>query len=122
MIQNSTIVLNHALLRGGGLVVFTANGGTANVVSTIIALNTAKTSPEVIGFTDDPSDHNLISVNPLLGALGYHDGGTTKTMLPRLESPAVIGGPGSNPAELTTDQNGQPFGSSIFIGAVQTAS
>lgn len=119
-IQNSTIVLNKSTLHGGGLDVDLTDGGSASVVSTIIALNTAKTNADISGFTDDPAYHNLIGINPLLGALGYHDGGSTETMLPAADSPAVVGGPGSNPTGLTADQNGQAFGSSILIGAVQT--
>jgi hypothetical protein len=74
------------------------------------------------------SSNNLTSGNPLLGPLAFHvagstlNTGATPTMLPSKTSPAVVGGPGLNPDGLATDQNGHAFGSSIEIGAVQTAS
>jgi hypothetical protein len=91
-----------------------------DIISTILAQNSAKTDPDAHGFTDDPLNHNLIGQPALLGPLGFHDGGFTQTLLPSPQSLAVVNTPGLNPDSLTTDQNGKPFQIGHFIGAVQT--
>jgi hypothetical protein len=127
-IHNCTIALNTATnaTGGGGLFITPdANNDPVNVVSTIIAMNTGLNIDGTLGTA---SSNNLTTGNPLLGSLAMHGSGSTlgtgltQTMLPSKTSPAVVGGPGLNPDSLTTDQNGHAFGSSIQIGAVQTAS
>jgi len=130
-IHNCTIAENSAG-AGGGIFV---SSGTVNIVSTIIGLDHAKTDADVDGTINSSFDliqnvgadganitssHDITGVSPLLGPLGYHDGGATETLLPSASSPAVVGGPGDNIDSLTADQNGQPFGGSVDIGAVQT--
>ena len=127
-IHNCTIALNTATnASGGGGLFITPDGNNdpVNVVSTIIASNKGLNLDGALGAL---SSNNLTSGNPLLGTLAYHvtgstlNSGVTQTLLPSRTSPAVAGGPGLNPDSLTTDQNGHAFGSSIQIGAVQTAS
>jgi hypothetical protein len=133
VIHNCTISLNKATGNGGGLYLGSesTNGDMTSVVSTIISGNTGSTagsppgsttnpSPNIYGFLDDPAFCNLIDQPAMLGPLGYHDGGTTMTMLPSKHSPAVIGGPGLNPDDLSGDQNNMPFWALVYIGAVQT--
>jgi hypothetical protein len=127
-IHNCTIAVNTATnaTGGGGLFITPdSNNDPVNVVSTIIAMNKGLNLDGTLGAA---SSNNLTSGNPLLGALVLHVSGSTlttgatATMLPSKTSLAVVGGPGLNPDGLTTDQNGHAFGSSIQIGAVQTAS
>lgn len=137
-IFNSTIAFNKANAKsgfGGGLDIFNVN--TVDIISTIIAGNTAKNSADIdtsgavsVGFTliqqnIDPADfndlgNNLIGVNPLLGKLG-NNGGPTQTILPAANSPVIDAG--SNPDNLTTDQRGIGFarviGTSADIGAIE---
>ena len=94
--------------------------GTGRMGNGIYNRGVESANPDVFGFTDAAGNHNLIDEPAELGALGYHDGGTTETMLPSAMSQAVVGGPGLNPDGLTTDQDGVAFGTVIFIGAVQT--
>jgi hypothetical protein len=122
-IDNCTISLNtaHNTTGGGGLFITLDLGGDpVNVVSTIIAGNK---NTNVDGTLGGNSSNNLTSGNPMLGALGFHDGGTTETMLPSIHSPAVLSDPGLNPEGLGTDQNGKSFNDAdIYIGSVQTTS
>jgi hypothetical protein len=125
-IENCTISAN-AALGGGGGVYIAPNAAAVSIVSTIIAQNRVTAypnaaNPDIAGFTDSPANHNIIDEPAYLGPLGYHDGGTTETMLPSLDTLADYG-TGLNPQSLSTDQNGEPFptlASVIFIGAVQT--
>jgi hypothetical protein len=131
-IDNCTISQNKAAMDGGGL---TAEGGTVGVVSTIIAGNTALLDPDVNATINDSYDligrvtngtglnnggtNDVLNMNPLLGPLGFHDGGKTETMLLSFLSPAI--GAGSNPDALGTDQNGNPreINGLTDIGAVE---
>jgi hypothetical protein len=126
-IHNCTIAVNTAKnTSGGGGLFITLDSGSdpVNVVSSIIALNKGMNIDGTLGAG---SSNNFTGTSPLLGALAFHAPGTTlttgvtQTMLPSKLSPAVVGGPGLNPDGLATDQNGRPFGASIEIGSVQTA-
>ena len=136
-IHNSTISQNNATAAGGG---FDESDSSVTVVSTIIAGNTSPADPDVFGVIADSHDliglvtsdttllnhgatdvngTSTVPLNPLLGPLGFHDGGTTQTMLLSFLSPAI--GTGSNPDSLTTDQNGAPreLAGLTDIGAVE---
>ncbi len=83
--------------------------------------------------TPDMTTHNLVgqpvmaggsgTIDPLLDALA-DNGGLTKTMALRYNSPALD--LGSNPANLTTDQRGAPFsrddGNGVDMGAYERQS
>ncbi len=121
-ISNSTISGNTAVREGGGI--FNAFG-TANIISTIIATNTAQENPDVNGNFIDQGD-NLIGdttgstsfitstlvgdtdnpIDPLLGPL-TDNGGPTPTQALLVGSPGIEAG--SNPNEFTTDQRGDGF-------------
>ena len=139
-VTDSTISNNTAGGSGGGIV---DHGGTANIGATIVAGNTggncggAATS---VGYnlTDDTSgtacgftqSSDVVNANPDLGSLA-DNGGTTKTLLPSNNSPAV----GKIPLGTTLngvsvcpglDQHGvarpQPAGgTACSIGAVEVA-
>ena len=139
-VTDSTISNNTAGGSGGGIV---DHGGTANIGATIVAGNTggncggAATS---VGYnlTDDTSgtacgftqSSDVVNANPDLGSLA-DNGGTTKTLLPSNNSPAV----GKIPLGTTLngvsvcpglDQRGvarpQPAGgTACSIGAVEVA-
>ncbi len=117
-IHNSTIAFNKAASGGGMFVTPDSSNDPINVISTIVAQNSAATNADVDATTITAAN-SLIGVSAILGKLGFHDHNKlTETLLPSASGPAVTGG--SNPDGLTADQNGQPFGSTIFIGAVQT--
>ena len=144
-IHNCTIAANKSA-TGGGLYDGYSTAGQFSLVSTIISGNTAKTDPDVglspaslfnpatqitasydlignINLSTQANvvaSHDLLNVSPMLGPLGYHDHGHEQTFLPSARSPAVLGGPGQNVDGLGTDENGQLFGTSVDIGAVQT--
>jgi hypothetical protein len=132
-IHNCTIALNKVTAgAGGGLgVVLDGTSDPVSVISTIIAMNSAKTDQDITGTVS--ADHDLIQ-NPgsavlnggagdltgqaKLGPLGKH-GGPTLTMLLLKGSPAL--GHGVNPDNLQTDQRGLPRDDNgvVDIGAVQ---
>jgi hypothetical protein len=139
-IGNSTIAENVAA-EGGGVYVDPNFSRTMTFVSTIIGENhaggAANRDPDVEGTITANDDliqnegmdganitgtNDIVGVSPLFGSLGLHDGGTTETLVPSKLSPAVLNGPGENLYDLMTDQNGQPFGTKVFIGSVQTTS
>jgi hypothetical protein len=66
------------------------------------------------------STHNILGVNPLLGAPASN-GGQTQTIMPLPGSPALGHGNPALAAGLTTDQRGLPriVNGKIDIGAVQ---
>jgi len=119
-IHNSTIAFNTALPAGGGgglFITLDSASDPVNVVSTIIAQN--------IGVTGANVDGTLVSVstNFLTGiavktAFGYHDGGTTKTLLPLSSIAQIANNATTNPDTWLADQNGKTLGASIEIGAV----
>ncbi len=122
-ISNSTISANTAVRYGGG--VFNSYNSTANIISTIVATNTAQDNPDVDGNFIDQG-HNLIGdttgsssfitstlvgdtenpIDPLLGPL-TDNGGPTPTQALLVGSPAIE--TGSNPLGLITDQRGDSF-------------
>ena len=145
-IHNSTIAQNKTSATngfGGGLDVSDANSGVnLEIVSSIIAGNSAKTDAEMtcsfnvgkvnvsfsliqhvtIGTVFTDGGGNVNGVDPLLGALASN-GGPTQTILPKAGSPVI--GKGSNPDMLTADQRGIGFvrtlGAAIDIGAVEVS-
>jgi hypothetical protein len=124
IIRNSTIAFNSATTGfngGGGMRI--ATGSTVTLQSDLVAQNTGG---DINGAPVGSSSNNFIGspvglsglqngVNgnqlgtqqdPRLGPLTFNAGGTTRTHALLQGSPAI--GNGSNPAGLTTDQNGQP--------------
>jgi hypothetical protein len=101
-LSNSTVSANLANDTGGGIA---QDGGTLNVFDTIVAQNTAPSSPDINGVMAskghnligdssggsgyDPSD--LLNVDPLLGPL-QDNGGPTQTMALLPGSPAIDAG------------------------------
>lgn len=122
-IHNCTIAQNKAKHAGGGMELTDAAG--TEIISSIIALNKAKTDADMSS-TDSAPDvsysliqhvtagtaitdigHNLAAnTNPLLGPLA-DNGGPTRTMLPKSNSPVID--QGNNPDSLATDQRGTGF-------------
>ncbi len=125
---NCTISVNTAS-TGGGFYAYDSGGytGLVTVGNTIIAGNTATTSPDVYGTIFSSQGNNLIGktdgssgwvasdltgtiaapLNPQLGALA-NNGGPTQTMALLAGSPAINGGSNTlaTSAGLTTDQRG----------------
>lgn len=132
-IANSTIALNASAGiagQGGGLWE-DGYSQAANVISSIIAGNSARRSAEIYGgFVPDHSliqrfakagisdSTTIVGVNPLLGPLQMN-GGRTMTMLPAKGSLAIDHG--VNPDGLTVDQRGFAIAGddAIDIGAVE---
>ena len=134
-IHNDTIAQNKASDTGGGIESFSPD--SIEVISTIIAGNTAHTDADASGMFDASFDligkvtdgttftadtSNLKNENPLLGSLGLH-GGTTATLLPSIKpgklSPVIDAG--SDPDLQSVDQRGDPrlLGDGVDIGAVE---
>jgi hypothetical protein len=129
-IQNSTIAFNSATTDGGGILWAT---GFLTLVSTIVAKNTATSTPDISGpatmnfsLLGNSSGatitgaNNVLNVDPMLGPLA-DNGGPTLTHALMLGSPAI--NVGSNPALLTIDQRGAGFarvvGKAADIGAFE---
>jgi hypothetical protein len=129
-IASSTIVDNMASTAGG-----IDAGGTPTLVDTIIANNPvlALSGGDLAGtFTADYNlvktpafamlngSHNIIGVDPQLGALGMN-GGPTPSLLPGPKSPAIDAGDPAFTAPPTFDQRGLPrvVDVVIDIGAVE---
>jgi parallel beta-helix repeat protein len=125
-LTNCTLSLNSAS-TGGGIWVNPANGGgILNLTNTIVAANTASTSPDISGAVAT-ADHNLVGnatgasgivkgvngnivggngrpvINALLGPL-QNNGGPTQTMALLAGSPAI--GHADNALAPATDQRG----------------
>ena len=103
---------NTAGLTGGGIY---RTSGTVTLNNTIVAGNTAATDANVFGtFT---GTNNLTSGDPKLSALA-DNGGASKTMQPRGDSPAINAAGSSS---LTVDQRGasRPVGAAKDIGSVE---
>ncbi|MBX7103985.1 MAG: right-handed parallel beta-helix repeat-containing protein [Gemmataceae bacterium] len=141
-VRNSTIVFNAARTSGGGIFRsgYAAYSGTTNLVSTIIAGNTNRYTPDLatpstaafladnclIGVADtapitganNKTGSLTAPLNPQLGLLTLN-GGSTATHLPLPGSPALNAG--SNPTAQTSDQRGltRTQGISTDIGAVE---
>jgi hypothetical protein len=146
-IQNSTFTQNGAAgANGGGIYI---SGGTVGLESSVVAGNTNANTPDFfvgkvnsknsfIGVADGITTLNnlggttngtlITPADPQLDpVLQINFGGTTPTHKPNQGSPLFNAG--SNPAGLTTDQNGQPrtlqgvtdIGSVESIGIVPTA-
>lgn len=112
---SSTISGNRAE-DGGGI----DNGGTLHLTSSIVAGNAAfgigALNADVAGVMSS-STNSLIGVDPKLAPLA-DNGGSTQTMLPLADSPAINNGGDTCPA---TDQRGvsRPTGLACDIGAVE---
>ncbi|HEX3122353.1 MAG TPA: choice-of-anchor Q domain-containing protein [Rhodanobacteraceae bacterium] len=132
-IASSTIVDNMAS-TGGGI----DAGGTPTLVDTIIANNPvlALSGGDLAGtFTANYNlvktpafamlngSHNIIGVDPQLGALGMN-GGPTPSLLPGPKSPAIDAGDPAFTPPPTFDQRGLPrvVDVAIDIGAVERQS
>ena len=110
--------------HGGGVILASGPDSRTTIVDTIVAGNSAKTSPDLSGKVDQDRGFNLIGdgdgasgftaagdqvgtaaspINPRLAPLGYY-GGPTQTMALRTGSPAI--GQGTTVAGLTADQRG----------------
>jgi hypothetical protein len=128
-------VSNNKAANGGGL---GDNGGSATLVNTIIAGNTAATGPDIAGAVTAnyclfatttgaaiSGGHNIIG-NPMLGPLA-NNGGPTQTQALITGSPAITAGNiALIPTGVTTDQRGAPFdrifGINVDIGACEAQS
>jgi CSLREA domain-containing protein len=132
-LTNSTVSGNSAsggnTNQGGGIY---NNDDTPNIGNSIVAGNTAASSPDIYGtitsqghnLIGDTSDTtvtgdttgNILNTDAKLGAL-QDNGGPTFTMLPAADSPAIDAGN----TDLTEDQRGvhRPYGSADDIGAVE---
>lgn len=141
-VRNSTIVFNGARTAGGGIFRsgYAGYSGTTNLVSTIIASNINRFTPDLATPSTNAfnADNCLIGVantapiagmdnltgtlaaplDPMLGLLTLN-GGSTATHLPRPGSPVLDAG--ANPSALTSDQRGQPRsqGAASDIGAIE---
>ena len=118
-IHLSTIAYNSAATNGGGIY----NAGTIALDNTIVAdnTNTESTSPDIYGTVtanyclilatagltlSDTSDHNLLNIDPVLGALGSY-GGAMQTIPLLRGSPAVNAGNNDLiPAGVEIDERG----------------
>lgn len=124
-IQNSTIYQNSAtgfIGSGGGI--RAAGNSLTSLVSTIVSNNAASSGPDLSNTTAANkftalnsaifstagtnsfvnSGGNVLGKALLLAPLAFNNGGTTQTHLPAANSPVID--VGSNPAGLSTDQNG----------------
>jgi len=106
----------------GGGIVNTGNGDTVTISDTIVAGNTAATSPDCAGNVTSgdynliqtisgctmggSAGHDIIGADPLLGPL-QDNGGPTYTMAPQPGSPAVDDIPAAS-CGASTDQRGYP--------------
>jgi predicted outer membrane repeat protein len=142
-IRNSTIAFNTGNTGGG---IFSA-GGTIDIGNSIVAKNTAPTSPDIGGSSYTNAGNNLIGINtgfeatfpasslvgtasspvdPLLAPLANNGGATqTHALLPG--SPAINAGNNALiPSGVTTDQRGEGFarivGGTVDIGAFEVQS
>ena len=111
---NCTLSGNSAT-TGGGVANYSGNYGSAalQLTNTIVAGNSGG---DVSGA--QPEGNNLIGGNPFLSPLGDY-GGPTFTMALLPGSPAIGAGT-TDPGIPTTDERGQPRGSSVDIGAFQS--
>lgn len=122
LVQNCTIVNNHAIETGGGLF-RGGNFATFDIASSIVAGNTADDgAPDIrneglvnvnfsaigspIGFTPTGANNLAFGTDLKLGPLQFN-GGPTPTHALLAGSPAVD--KGSNPAALTNDQRGGAY-------------
>lgn len=130
VLRNSTVTGNTAAVSAGGVLRGYNNAyGNANtdlaIVSSVIADNTAPTSPDIgtsldvtgtltighslvrdlvdVTYTESPAGSVLTGVDPLLGALA-DNGGPTLTRLPQPGSPLLDAGLAGG---LVTDQRGE---------------
>jgi hypothetical protein len=123
-VTNCTIADNSAL-HGSGGGIFHAAGGTLNLINTIVAENTATSSPDVANQGTLAADHDLIGdgtgsgiangggnlvggngnpvIDPRLGPL-QNNGGHTETLALFADSPAI--GQADNAQAPATDQRG----------------
>ncbi|MEM7148053.1 MAG: choice-of-anchor Q domain-containing protein [Verrucomicrobiota bacterium] len=110
---HATITQNTANRRGGGF----RNQGILSLERSLVAGNTAPTSPNIDGaFTDS---NNLTSGNPVLAPLANY-GGLTDTM-PPLPGSLAIDSATTLPSTPATDQRGlpRPNGPAPDIGAAE---
>jgi predicted outer membrane repeat protein len=129
-VASSTIVDNSAGV-GGGI----DAGGAPTLVDTIVANNPtlALSSGDLAGtytanynliktpaFATLNGSHNLVGIDPLLGALGMN-GGPTPTLLPEPKSPVIDAGDPAFAPPPDFDQRGLPrvINGIIDIGAVE---
>ncbi len=129
LLNDGTATLTNCTISGnsaneGGGVFLVAPDSRTTIVDTIVAGNSARTSPDFSGKVDQDRGYNLIGdgdgasgftaagdqvgtaaspINPRLAPLGDY-GGPTQTMALRTGSPAI--GQGTTVAGLTTDQRG----------------
>lgn len=132
-VNHCTIVYNRATASyaAGGLQTFATNAFVGN---SIISGNRSLQFNDVFGvinsegfnIIEDPNGNNgqwdvadLLSVNPLLGALQYNNGGTTPTFAPLAGSPAIDAGDESNTTILDQTGASRLRGVNVDIGAVE---
>ncbi len=139
-LSNSTVTGNSAAESGGGIYNYSGEGsGILDLVSTLVAANTASADPDLSsleiasavnsliqvenGAVVDGVDGNIVGVDPFLGAepVLADNGGPTLTVALPDGSPAIDAG--SNPLALVFDQRGDGFlrtsGEATDIGAFE---
>lgn len=132
-VASSTVVGNGAA-SGGGIA---RDGSGATLRNSIVANNTAPTAPDLAGAfapnytlvknssgaTLAGGSGNLVSVDPLLGALTMN-GGPTLSLLPAVGSPALNAGDPAGAGLAATDQRGltRIAGGRVDLGAVERQS
>ena len=120
-IHNSTIAFNTSAISGGGLFAALDDASDpVDVISSIISANKSAIDKDVSGTITGSS--SPLGVDFMLGKLALH-GGTTATIIPAANSPAVDHGadPDGILVGLNLDQRGLPrlTGAGIDIGAVE---
>ncbi len=114
-LTNSTISANGAVTSGGGIQSFTPSGPLA--INSIIAGNNPN-DLRGVGGPAAGSSGNIIGGNPKLDVLA-DNGGSTRTMLPLIDSPALDAIPCTN-APATDQRNvARPQGAQCDIGAAE---
>jgi predicted outer membrane repeat protein len=129
LLSDSTVSGNHATVSGGGISATLENAGSASgtrLNNSIVAGNTFNPAvpgalgPDLFGFFDSASAHNLI------GSLGFAKGlDASKNLLGSIENktPAIDAGDNALiPAGVVKDQRGLPRvgNGKVDIGAVET--
>lgn len=120
---NSTLSVNSAPYGGGGIYLNATQTGvssTLNIFNSIVAGNSATSSPDIFG-TVASGNYNIIGGNPNLGSLA-DNGGPTKTMALLAGSPAIdAGDPNFDSTNTPFDQRGsaRKSGGAIDIGAFE---
>lgn len=118
--NTGALTFDDTILQDGAVtsIILTAGGSLVNVGGTIVSKGYNLSNDSANGLLTGPGDRS--NIVPLLGPL-QDNGGTTRTRLPLLGSPAIDAGDPAFPATSATDQRGRPrvIGPRTDIGAVE---